>query len=305
MNVLVLGGNGFLGSHLVDALLKEGCCVRVADQYAERYREPLPDVDYRIVPLCSSDDFVKVLGDIDCVYHLASTTVPSTSNQKIISDIHENLIFTIMLLEAMVKVGLKKIVYVSSGGAVYGKPDVSLVEETHPLNPISSYGVVKVAIEKYFGMFQYDYDMHPVILRPACAYGPRQGNLGAQGVIGTFLHCVKNNEKLVVWGDGGNVRDYIFIRDLVSLCVSAGMSEATGVFNAGGGVGYSLCDVIACIKQVTGVDVDPVFEDARVYDVSKIVLSNKKAKSYFGWQPKVSLHDGVAECWHWLQSLKV
>jgi len=221
MKVLVLGGNGFIGSHVVDQLLAAGHKVRVFDRSAERYRDPIKQVEYRLGRFDDTFQVAEALQGMDAVCHLISTTVPGTSNLDPVADVKNNLINTLNLLEQMRKKGLRRILYLSSGGTVYGNPESSPISENHPLKPISSYGIVKVAIEKYLFMYQQLYGLQPVILRPSNPYGPRQGHAGVQGLIGTLLARAFSGETLEIWGDGSIVRDYMHVSDLARLCVVA------------------------------------------------------------------------------------
>lgn len=303
MRALILGGNGFIGSHLVDCLLQAGHKVRVFDRRGEIYRAPLSGVEYLLgdfgdVPLLS-----EALEGVDIVYHLVSTTVPSTSNLDPVSDIQGNLINTVRLLQLMVQRNVLRIVYLSSGGTVYGVPDVSPIPEAHPLRPICSYGVIKVAIENYLFMFQSLYKLKPAILRASNPYGERQGHSGVQGVIGTFLNKIKSGEQIEIWGDGAVVRDFIHVFDLVRLCVRVGESHSDGIFNAGSGVGCSIRNVLDIALKVTGCDIAPMYKTARAYDVPSVVLDVSKARHELGWHPEVELSQGVDATWQWLRKL--
>lgn len=301
MTALVIGGNGFIGSHLVDALLLDGQNVKVFDRSPELYRAPLPEVKYYYGDFSGIKDIDDLLDDVDVVYHLVSTTVPSTSNLNPVSDIQGNLINTVQLLELMVRKGIERIVYLSSGGTVYGVPQALPINEDHPLNPICSYGVVKVAIENYLFMFQSLYKLKPLVLRVSNPYGARQGGNSAQGIIGAYCKNIHLGKPIEVWGDGTVQRDYIHISDLVSACVKAGNSNHCGVFNAGRGVGSSILEVIDAIESVVGQDLHPVFKKGRSYDVPKVVLDISKIKTKLGWEPKISLTQGVREAWEWVK----
>jgi len=207
MRILVLGGNGFIGSHLVEALGARGHRLRVFDRCANPYGPPHADVDYRFGSFSDSAAVAEALHDVDVVYHLVSTSVPSTSNLDAIADIQTNLLTTVQLLQQMVRLNVRRIVFLSSGGTVYGNPMCDPVPESHPLHPICSYGVVKVAVEHYLGMFQHLHGIQPVVLRPSNPFGPRQGHLGVQGVIPTFLKRLADGERIQIWGDGSVVRN--------------------------------------------------------------------------------------------------
>ncbi|MBI5429092.1 MAG: NAD-dependent epimerase/dehydratase family protein [Nitrosomonadales bacterium] len=300
MRTLVIGGSGFIGSHLVDALLHAGHKVRVFDRNPEPFRAPVPGVEYSYHDFNDVAALAEALEGVDVVYHLLCTTVPSTSNLDPISDIQSNLIGTVKLLQLMLKKGVVRIVYLSSGGTVYGVPSTIPVPEEHPLQPICSYGVVKVATENYLFMFQELYGLRPVILRPSNPYGERQGHGGVQGVIGTFLRKIKASEKIEIWGDGSVVRDYVHISDLISLCLKVVERDSCGVFNAGSGVGHSVLEILNVIEAVTGISVDPVFKPSRNYDVPSVILDTSKATRKFDWQPRVDLSEGVTSTWRWM-----
>jgi UDP-glucose 4-epimerase len=300
MRALVLGGNGFIGSHLVDALLADGHRVRVFDRQADRFRGPLSAVDYRFGSLDDVADVAEAMAGIDVVYHLVSTTVPSTSNLDPVADIQGNLVTAVQLLDQMLRLDVRRIVFLSSGGTVYGNPTTSPVPETHPLNPICSYGVVKVAIENYLFMYQELHGIEPVVLRPSNPVGPRQGHIGVQGVVPTFLRRLLDGDPIQVWGDGTVVRDYLDITDLASLGVLAGTSNAVGAFNAGSGVGTSIRDVLSIIESVTGRQPDVDYQPGRSFDVQKIVLDSDRARQTFGWSPAIPLDESVRRLWDWM-----
>jgi len=303
MKILVLGGNGFIGSHVVDQMLAAGHKVRVFDRSPERYREPLKQVEYRLGRFDDTFQMAEALQGMDVVCHLISTTVPGTSNLDPVADIENNLINTLHLLEQMRKKGLNRILYLSSGGAVYGNPKSSPVSEDDPLNPISSYGAVKVAIEKYLFMYQQLYGLQPIILRPSNPYGPRQGHSGVQGVIGTLLAREQAGEMLEIWGDGSIIRDYMYVGDLARLCVTALEGNACGVFNAGSGEGHSINEIIAMVRSLTNDDLLVSYSEGRSFDVKEVVLDISRASRQFNWQPTMPLFDGIRDHMEWLRSL--
>jgi UDP-glucose 4-epimerase len=302
MHALVLGGNGFIGSHLTDALLEAGHTVRVFDRGPEKYRNPLMNVDYRYADFGDFPALAEALQDIDIIYHLISTTVPSTSNLDPVGDIQSNLVNTVKLLQLMVNKDIDRIVYLSSGGTVYGVPQVSPIQETHPLNPICSYGVTKVAIENYLYMFQCLHHIRPAILRASNPYGERQGHVGVQGIIGTFLEKIKIGEKIEIWGDGSIIRDFIYVTDLVNLVVEVGQGTFCGVLNAGSGFGCSINDLVAEFTEITGSEIEPIYVSGRTYDVPRIVLDISKALRETSWQPSTKLSEGLSRTWHWINS---
>jgi UDP-glucose 4-epimerase len=302
MRVLVLGGNGFIGSHVVDELLIAGHEVSIFDRSPDPWRAPLANVDYFYGSFSDSALIAEALEGIDAVVHLISTTTPKTSNLDPIADVENNLIDTIKLLQMMHTCNIKRIIYLSSGGVIYGAPTVSPTPETHPLDPICSYGIVKVAIEKYLGMYAHLYDFKPMIIRPSNPYGPRQVHHGVQGVISTFMNQILENKKIQIWGDGTVKRDYIYITDLAKLCRVALDQDAVGVVNAGSGKAISLNALLGLIKTEMNKDVEVVYSESRRYDIPEIALDNTKAKNMFGWQPSIKMPAGLALYHQWLKN---
>jgi len=300
MKTLIIGGNGFIGSHLVDVLLCAGHKVRVFDRSPELFRPPLPEVEYRLHHFDDSAAMAEAMEGVDVVFHLLSTSVPSTSNLDPVADIQSKLVGTVKLLQLMQQKSITKIVYLSSGGTVYGIPEVLPIPERHPLQPICSYGVVKVAIENYLLMFQRLYGFRPVILRPSNPYGERQGHGGVQGVVGTFLRKAKADEPIEIWGDGAVVRDFIHVSDLAELCLKVVEQDTCGIFNAGSGEGHSILEILGAVERVTGKKLVPVFKPARNYDVPRVMLDVTQAIKVFAWQPHVDLDEGVARTWRWM-----
>jgi UDP-glucose 4-epimerase len=294
---LVIGGNGFIGSHLVDGLRARGSSVRVFDAGTPRPEVDWTGIDYRQGSFAEASEIAAALEGVDTVFHLVSTTVPSTSNNDPIADIQGNLVASVALMRAMIERGVRRLVFFSSGGTVYGNPSRLPVPEEHPLEPISSYGVVKAAIERYLLMYGNLGLLDPLILRPGNPYGPRQGAGGIQGVIPAFLRRVRDGERLQIWGDGSVVRDYLYIADLVELGIAAGLSDSNGVFNAGSGVGHSLLEIVAEIARATGQEPAIDFHPARNFDVGALVLDVTRAQTLLGWRPQVTLEEGMRRTW--------
>lgn len=302
MKSLVLGGNGFIGSHLVDDLLSAGHDVVVLDKAHDIFRPPIDGVSYFIGDFGDSSKLAEALEGVDVVYHLISTTVPSTSNLDPASDVRGNLLCSLQLLDLMTKMQIKKIVYLSSGGTVYGVPNEMPIKETHALKPICSYGIVKLAVENYLYMYQQKHGLDFVILRASNPYGERQGHVGVQGVVGTFMSQIAKGEVIKIWGDGSTVRDYVYVGDLSRLCVQAGERSSVGIFNVGSGEGHSVKEVIDTIVAVSGIEVSPIYESARSFDVPRVVLDIENARRTYDFCPSVTLRDGFERTWLWLRS---
>jgi UDP-glucose 4-epimerase len=299
--VAVLGGGGFIGTHLVNALLERGAQVRVYE------RDPV--AQYRagmVVPVAG--DFIDgsgldaALAGADVVYHLISTTVPGTSNADPVGDVQSNLVGTIRLIQEMRKHQVKRIVYLSSGGTVYGQPSRLPVSEDHPLDPLCSYGIVKVAVEKYLNMYCVLEGLTATVLRVSNPYGgtARRTN-ELQGVIPIFLRKMVAGESIEIWGDGSTVRDYIYIDDLTNAMVCALGAQGSGVYNIGSGVGHSLNEVLEILSDVTGIEARVRYSAPRGFDVSRIVLDVSRAQEALGWQPSTTLHQGCSRYWDLLR----
>ena len=302
MTILLLGGNGFIGGHVAHELAKRGHSVRLFDRATGS--RPLRDTYVEQVRGDYRDPFAvaEALEGIDVVFHAVSSTVPSTSNLDPIADIQENLIPSVQLLRTMVEAKVNRIVFLSSGGTIYGNTSAPAIKEDHPRRPICSYGIVKAAIENYLRMFQELKGMKCCILRPSNPYGPWQRHHGVQGVIATFLRRVLEKKSLVVWGSGEVSRDYIYISDLAELCVRAIEKGASGVYNAGSGIPYSINDVIQTIREETGAAVTINHQESRDCDVKASVLDCTSAQAEFDWRPRICLRDGVRLLWSWLNS---
>lgn len=303
MKVLVLGGNGFIGSNLVERLVTEGHRVRVYDRSPSRLHVLDQKVEYQNGSFSDITSISQVLHDIDIVFHLISGSIPSTSNLSPADDVRDNLVDTIGLLECMRKIGVTRIVYMSSGGTIYGDSSKDLINEEHSLNPNCSYGIVKLAVEKYLEMYQRLYDFDPVILRVSNPYGPWQSKVGVHGLIGTLLSKVISNEQIEIWGDGEVVRDYIYISDVIEACINVIGSKSTGIFNIGSGAGHSVNEVLKMVAEVTQSKLDVKYSKRRDLDVKKVVLDISKAKKMLNWAPRIAIKDGIKTQNDWLQSL--
>jgi UDP-glucose 4-epimerase len=304
MKALILGGNGFIGSHLVDRLLREGHAVRVFDRNEELYREPISGVEYFYADFGNRTLLAEALGDIDIVFHLISTTVPKTSNDDPAFDVMSNVVETIALLEKCVARGIKKVVFLSSGGTVYGAPDFLPVTEGHPTNPECSYGITKLAIEKYLALFRLLYGIDYVVVRPSNPYGPRQNPQGTQGAISVFLGRIAAGKPIEIWGDGEVVRDYVFVDDLVEgVYRVATRTTASRILNLGSGEGHSLNTLVATMRGIIGADVRVVYAAKRSFDVPRIYLDISRATDELAWQPSTSLDTGIRKTWEFVQNI--
>ncbi len=305
MNSLVLGGNGFIGVHLVEGLLDRGCLVRIYDRSTNRFRPTFRAADYVEGELGNHGLIQEAVEGMEVVYHLVSTTLPKTSNDDPIYDVRSNLIDTLQLLEACVKAGVRKVVFASSGGTVYGLPQTVPIAEDHPTNPITSYGIVKLAIEKYLGFFRQMHGLDYAALRISNPYGPYQHPGGQQGAIAVFLHRLYTGQPITIWGDGRVVRDYLYVADLVeALVLAAEVETPSKVLNVGSGRGTSLNELSALIAEVTGERPEFEYRAGRALDVPANVLEVGRVREELGWSPRTGLDEGTAHTWDWIRTLQ-
>ncbi|OEU68015.1 MAG: NAD-dependent epimerase [Desulfovibrio sp. S3730MH75] len=306
MNCLVLGGNGFIGSHLVDKLLTEGHRVRVFDKYEEHFRKPLTAVDYRYGDFGNRGLLTEALMDMDTVLHLISTTLPKTSNDDPVFDVQSNVIETLFLLEQCVAQKIKKIIFISSGGTIYGKPSILPIPENSPADPECSYGITKLTIEKYLALFNRLYGLEYTILRPSNVYGERQNPEGIQGAISVFLGKVARSLPIQIWGDGTVVRDYIYIADLVeAVSKAANIMTLDRIFNIGSGKGIALNEIMEVICQVTKREACIEYQEKRSFDVPAIYLDVTRVHQQLNWSATTPIEEGIKRTWDFIQGSNI
>lgn len=302
---LIIGGGGFIGSHLVISLLSKGYNVRVLDHSSRKNNIHHANLEWFIGDYGNKQFLEQSLKEVDIIYHLSSTTQPHTSNLNPTFDIQSNLINTITLLDQLRLMPKIPIIFISSGGTVYGIPKQVPIPETHQTQPQCSYGIVKLAIEKYFAFYHLTFGINYRIIRLANPYGPGQLNL-KQGVIGAFLLRILKNEQLEVWGDGTIVRDYVFISDTINaILLTAQYQGDERIFNIGSGCGRSILEIINTIENITGKKTNTIFSIKREFDVSVSVLDISLAEKELGWKPIISIDNGLRETLNWMKTLNL
>ncbi len=307
MKIVAFGGGGFIGSAIVDRLLLAGHQVRVFERtrvLPYRVFEESELVEWTTGDMQSPHDVAMALEGMDAVLHLVSTTLPKNSNEDTVFDVQSNLISTLHLLDAMVAQAVKRIVFISSGGTVYGEPKYLPIDEVHPTNPLVSYGITKLAIEKYLLLYQRMHGLEPTILRVANPYGERQRAETAQGAVGVFLHRALRGQMIDIWGDGSITRDYIYIGDVANAFVRAFEydGEAT-ILNISSGLGVSLNELLAAIEHMLGHPVERRYLPGRPFDVPVSILDNSLARVELGWVPRTSLGDGISVTAEWIRKI--
>lgn len=296
-NCLIFGGGGFIGSHICDELIRMGYGVTVFDKqnFSKINIFHLKD-KIRVIEgdFNNAIDLKRALEGIDYVFHLVSSTLPATSNENPVYDAETNLVSSLRLLGELKGSQKKKIIFISSGGTVYGIPKEIPIPESHTRNPLCSYGIIKKTIEDYLYMYNYLYGLDYVVLRLSNPYGERQNPLYSQGVIPVFLRKILVGEEIHIWGDGSVKRDYIYIKDAVSVIAkSVEYSGNSRIFNLGYGEGYTLNEIIKIMETETGKVPVVKYEAGRKLDVPVNVLDITLAKKTFGWKPKVTFAEGI------------
>lgn len=300
---LVLGGGGFLGSAIVDRLLKDGYSVRVL----ERPRIPPyrifgsgEQVEWIAGDVMSQHDLMRAMAGVSAVIHLVSTTLPRSSNDDPIHDVESNLLGSLRLLNTMAQQKVVRLVFISSGGTVYGVPKYLPIDEQHPTDPQVSYGITKLAIEKYALLYEGLHGIVPLILRVANPYGERQRIETAQGAVGVFVSRALRREPIEIWGDGSVTRDYLHVSDVAD-AIPAALRYAgrERVFNIGSGRGTSLNELLALLEATLEAPVARRYLPGRPFDVRENVLSCELARRELGWVANVSLADGLSRTVAW------
>jgi UDP-glucose 4-epimerase len=302
---VILGGCGFIGSHLARALVAEDYSVRIFDKlYAshELIQDIEPSVEVIEGDVERPQDVLNALSGAEICFHLIHTTVPGSSMEDPGFDVQSNVVSSVRWMAQMDRTSVKRLIYISSGGTVYGIPQSNPVNEGHPTNPTSSYGISKLCIEKYALLYGQLYGILTLILRPSNVYGEGQRlNIG-QGLIGVYLNRLLHGEPIEVWGDGTVRRDYLYVRDLIGGIL--GLIEYQGpygVFNISTGVGHSVLEIIEIIEEVIHEKPRIIFKPYRGFDVPINVLSSERLRTQTGWVPQTTLRQGIPRVFAWLQ----
>lgn len=305
---LVLGANGFIGSHIVDALASRGHFVRCFDRYKSNTinfeQSEGRNIERYHGDFLSTMSLEKALEDIEYVLHFISTTNPIISEKEPRLDIETNIKCSVELFDLCVKKKVRRIVFASTGGAIYGEhPEIEgPLSEDVATRPFSPYAIGKLTIENYLRFFGRKYGLDHLILRISNPYGPRQNTLSGQGVIATFLEHAKNDTPITVYGDGSMIRDYVYIEDVVkATCTIFDKEKKHSVYNIGSGVGHTILEVASAIEAVTGKNLQKVFVKSPTSFVKNVVLDTKRLETEFHVQCDTTLETGIQNTWKKIQ----
>lgn len=300
MRAIVTGGAGFIGSHVVEALLARGDEVYVLDDLSKGKRENVPVGAVLHVADIRDPDAVFDAVRPEAVLHLAAQADVRVSVERPAFDAEVNVLGTVRVLEAARR-HRAQVVFASTGGAIYGECDGPAPEDA-PRLPLAPYGASKLCGEEYLATYNRLYGTRHVSLRLGNVYGPRQEPHGEAGVVAIFMGLLREGGTPRIFGDGRQTRDYVFVGD-VARAVLAALGQDGGVFNVGTGIETSVLELYAAIQSASGIEREPEYSPPRLGELQRSVLDVSLAARVLGWRPETSLADGLAETWRWVQAV--
>lgn len=298
MNILILGAAGFIGTNLSLELIKNSeNHLTLVDENLNYFSPALKkhtEITFKESKFQENSDYNQLLKNQDIIYHLASTNVPSSSGINISQELESNIITTTKMLDACVNQSVKKVVFISSGGTVYGKQLACPLKEDLPTYPINSYGLQKITIEKLLYMYDYMYNLDYRVIRLANPYGPYQRPNGKLGAVTTFTYKAIIDEPIQLYGDGSVVRDFIYIKDAIQAIITiANGHDYHKTFNVGSGKGTSIKELLDLIGKVLNKELVIIRHEGRKADVPYNYLDISRYESRYGKLNKHTLEDGI------------
>jgi UDP-glucose 4-epimerase len=304
LRVLVTGGAGFIGSNVADRLVERGAEVAVFDDLSTGFREFVPPrARFYEGDLADPAQIERSVAEFrpEVVSHHAAQIDVRKSVTDPLHDARVNVLGSLALLQSAARHGVRKIIYASTGGAIYGEGKELPARETHPIHPEAPYGASKHAVEHYLHLSRRLHGLDYTALRYPNVYGPRQNPLGEAGVNAIFIGLMLEGKRPRVFGDGEQVRDYLYVDDVVEanlLAIERGGGE---ILNLGTGVGVSVNDIVRELNAILGTHLEPIREPARPGEIQRIYLDAGRAREVLGWAPRVSFHDGLARTVEWFR----
>jgi UDP-glucose 4-epimerase len=299
---IVLGGGGFIGTNLCRRLASSGAKVRAFGR-RRMFPRALATVEWHQGDFSDTAALAAAIEGHDIVFHLVHATTPYPASLDAAADLQQNVASTLALLDISRSLDVKRIVFVSSGGIIYGRAMQFPTPETAPTDPITAYGISKLAIEKYLSLYEYLHGLEFRVLRVANPFGPFQVPTKNQGVIAALISGALEGKSVEIWGDGSVVRDYVFIDDVIdSMEAAAADRSDMRIFNIGTGQGRSLSEVVAAIEHQLNRKLDITWKQRRPMDVPASIVSVGRARDILGWVPKTSFETGLERTVAWWQT---
>lgn len=306
MNILVTGGAGFIASHIADAFIEAGHNVVIIDNLTTGREENInPKAKFYKADI--RDDLSKIFEEhkFDVVNHHAAQIDVRRSVTDPIYDAQVNILGTLNLLQNSIKYGVKKFMFASTGGAVYGEQDYFPADETHKQQPLSPYGISKLAVEKYLYFYKEVHKLNYTILRYANIYGPRQNPLGEAGVVCIFLDKILAGGQPIINGSGEQTRDYVYVKDVVKANLLTLNEEESEIYNVGTGIETSVNELFRLINENFNNQIKEVHGPAKPGEQMRSVITSEKLHKKFGWKPNTLLRDGLRETIEYYKSIAV
>ncbi|OMQ42881.1 NAD-dependent epimerase/dehydratase family protein [Ensifer sp. 1H6] len=300
MRCVVLGGGGFIGTHLCRRLKGQVGSLKAFGR-RQSFPDALRDVEWFQGDFNDPSSLAAAIEGCDVVFHLVNATTPSSANVDKVADVRLNVVGSLQLLEVCKAENVKRVVFASSGGTIYGIPDILPTPEDAPCWPLTSYGISKLSIERYLHLYSYLHGIDYRVLRVANPFGPLQVASKNQGVIAAFLRRILADQPVEIWGDGSVARDYLYVNDVVdALILSASHKGEDRIFNIGSGIARTINEVIDSLEKVTGKQCRVIRRDGRMVDVPISVLDVSRARHSLNWQPRTQFEEGLEQTFRWL-----
>ena len=306
MKILVTGGAGFIGSQVADAFIADGHDVYIIDNLSTGNEKNINHKAQFLKYDINSPDILKIFEKekFDAVNHHAAQIDVRKSVNDPIFDASINILGTINLLQSCIKTGVKKFIFASTGGAIYGEQEYFPADENHPTKPVSPYGITKLTIEKYLFFYKNEYGLNYTILRYANVYGPRQNPLGEAGVVAIFTNKLIKNENPIINGNGNQTRDYVFVEDVVKANIINLNNNSSDIYNVGTGIETSVNEIFSKLNKISGGIAEEKHGPAAKGEQLRSVITSDKLYKKFDWKPSVKIDDGLKKTFNYFESKK-